>query len=98
MTAFIRAALFEPAAAFEIHVDGEPVLAHAGESVAAALLAAGRLGLSAPADPLRPRGVFCGIGACYGCLVTVDGTPNVRACATPARPGQRVELSRHAAR
>ena len=28
----------------------------------------------------RPQGPFCGIGHCTGCLVRVNGRPNVRAC------------------
>jgi len=28
----------------------------------------------------RPQGAFCGIGHCAGCLVRVNGRPNVRAC------------------
>jgi predicted molibdopterin-dependent oxidoreductase YjgC len=38
-----------------------------------------------------PRGVFCGMGVCFDCLVTVDGRPDVRACVTPVRDGMRVE-------
>jgi aerobic-type carbon monoxide dehydrogenase small subunit (CoxS/CutS family) len=33
-----------------------------------------------------PRGLFCGIGVCFDCLVTIDGTPNQRACLVPAHP------------
>jgi hypothetical protein len=97
MTRFRRTALLQPGPAFEILVNGLPVTAYPGDSLAAALLAAGRLSLAAQPDPRLPRGVFCGMGACYGCLVTVDGRPNVRSCATPAQPGQRVELGSHAA-
>jgi len=39
----------------------------------------------------RPRGYSCGTGKCASCLVRVDGTPNVRACVTPARDGMVVE-------
>jgi hypothetical protein len=35
--------------------------------------------------------VFCGIGVCFDCLVTVNGQPSVRACLAEARPGDRVE-------
>src|SRR5271155_5550175 len=28
----------------------------------------------------RPRAPFCGVGYCTGCLVRVNGRPNVRAC------------------
>ncbi len=95
MTAFVRTALLERGEPFEIEVDGRPVRAYPGDSVAAALLAAGILAFDgAPATSLRS--VFCGMGACFGCLVTVDGLPNVRSCTAPARPGLRVELTRHA--
>jgi aerobic-type carbon monoxide dehydrogenase small subunit (CoxS/CutS family) len=40
-----------------------------------------------------PRGIFCGMGVCFDCLVTVDDRPNVRACITPVRDGMRVECT-----
>lgn len=39
----------------------------------------------------RPRGALCGIGQCAGCLVRVNGVPNVRACQTLPKEGDRVE-------
>ncbi|HZY04230.1 MAG TPA: (2Fe-2S)-binding protein, partial [Anaeromyxobacteraceae bacterium] len=65
-----------------IAVDGMPVPARAGESVALALLAAGRPLLSRSPKYHRPRGAFCLAGSCGGCLVRVEGQPNVRACRT----------------
>ena len=56
------------------------------ESIAACLLRAGVVILRQTRSG-EPRGVFCGIGICNDCLVTVDGVPNVRACMTIARPG-----------
>jgi predicted molibdopterin-dependent oxidoreductase YjgC len=38
-----------------------------------------------------PRGVFCAIGRCTDCIMTVDGTPNVRTCVTPVKDGMIVE-------
>jgi hypothetical protein len=38
----------------------------------------------------RPRGLFCGIGICFDCLITVDGDPNQRACLVEARDGMRL--------
>jgi predicted molibdopterin-dependent oxidoreductase YjgC len=38
-----------------------------------------------------PRGLFCGMGLCFDCLVSVDGHAGVRACVTPVRDGMRVE-------
>ena len=71
--------------------DGHAVPARAGESVATALLAAGRLVVSRSAKYHRPRGPFCLAGSCESCLVRVDGEPNRRACRTPCRDGLRVE-------
>jgi aerobic-type carbon monoxide dehydrogenase small subunit (CoxS/CutS family) len=38
--------------------------------------------------------VFCGIGVCFDCLVTVNGVPNQRACLVPARPGDEITTQR----
>jgi hypothetical protein len=38
----------------------------------------------------HPRGMYCGMGVCYECLVTVDDVSNVRACMTTARDGMIV--------
>lgn len=59
--------------------DGRPVTATAGQSLAAALTAAGVLALRETATG-GARGVFCGMGVCQDCLVVVDGVPNQRAC------------------
>jgi aerobic-type carbon monoxide dehydrogenase small subunit (CoxS/CutS family) len=69
-----------------IQVDGEPVQAYAGETVATALLA---LGLHSFRHTKKgePRSLFCGMGICFDCLVTVDGVENVRACMTPVAEG-----------
>jgi predicted molibdopterin-dependent oxidoreductase YjgC len=72
-------------------VDGEPLGAHEGESVAAALLAAGRRSFRHTDRDEEPRGYYCGMGVCHDCLVTVDGLAYVRACMTLARDGMRVE-------
>ena len=38
----------------------------------------------------RPQGPLCGIGHCTGCLVRVNGRPNVRACRYEPGPGDSV--------
>lgn len=58
-----------------------------GQSVAAVLIAAGVRYWRTTRVHGRPRGLFCGIGACFDCLVTVNGTPSLRACLTEAKPG-----------
>ena len=35
----------------------------------------------------EPRGIYCGIGICNDCLVTVNGNQNIRACVTKAKSG-----------
>jgi predicted molibdopterin-dependent oxidoreductase YjgC len=78
------------AAGVTIEFDGRKLPARAGDSVAAALLAAGHLVLrTTPADA-APRGPYCMMGACFDCLVEVDGVANVQACMTPVRDGMRV--------
>ena len=77
--------------AFRFAMDGAPIEAYPGESLAAALLAAGRRHGQVTARRGQPRGYFCGMGVCWDCLVMVDGRPNVRACTTPAAAGMKVE-------
>jgi sarcosine oxidase subunit alpha len=74
-----------------IRVDGRPVEAYAGETVAAVLTASGRKVLRYTDKAQEPRGVFCGMGICFDCLVTVNGVPNVRACMTLVQAGMVIE-------
>lgn len=76
---------------FVVHVNGRPVITHAGETVAAVLLAEGIRAFRRTAHRGEPRGVFCGIGICYECLVTVNGVANTRACVTTVAPGMIIE-------
>lgn len=76
-------------AAFTFRFDGAPVTAYAGETIAAALMAAGERTLRGTRSGM-PRGVYCGMGVCFECLVVVDGRPGVRACTTPAKAGMEV--------
>ena len=70
----------------EFTLDGRPVRAHEGETVAAALIAEG-LDATRTTRGGAPRGLFCGMGVCWECLVVVDGVPNTRACMTWVRDG-----------
>ncbi len=73
-----------------IFFDGRPVAAREGDSVAAALYAAGTRIFTRSFKYHRPRGLLCGAGRCPNCLMNVDGAPNVRSCVTPARDGMQV--------
>lgn len=72
-----------------ITVDGAAVDGIADQSLAGVMLAAGRLAWrNGPSG--AARGVFCGIGACFDCLVTVNGIRDVRACRRRASDGDVV--------
>jgi predicted molibdopterin-dependent oxidoreductase YjgC len=71
--------------------DGRPVPAVVGDSVGAALTRAGVRSWRSTRHQGRPRGLFCGIGICYDCLLTVDGSANQRACLLPVVDGMKVQ-------
>ena len=73
-----------------ISVNGLAVPAYTGESVHAALQAGGFQILRRAGQ--EPRGLFCGMGVCYECLVTVNGCPGQRACMTPVQDRMEIEL------
>jgi sarcosine oxidase subunit alpha len=75
----------------QVTVDGNPVEAHEGETIAAVLLSAGIQTFRFTHKNKSPRGIYCGMGICYECLVTVDGIHAVRACVTMATDGMRIE-------
>jgi len=76
----------------DLLVDGEVIRAHLGETIAGALTAAGRRVFRHAPRTGAPRGVFCGIGVCFECLVTVEGMGRVRSCMVLVRPGMWVSL------
>jgi sarcosine oxidase subunit alpha len=75
--------------AVEFFLDGRPVKAHEGETIASALMNAGSF-VSRTIDQ-TPLGVYCNIGVCYSCVMTVNGMPNVRICKTRVSQGCQVE-------
>ena len=85
-----EAAGIERGEPFEFSFAGQPVTAYPGETVGTALLAAGITTFRLTRQGGRPRGIFCGIGICFDCLVVVEGHLNQRACLTPAQPGLNV--------
>jgi len=76
---------------FKIEFNGQRITAYQGETIATALLAAGYKVFRHSIITGNPRGVFCGMGLCFDCVVTVNGKENVRACSTFAKPGDVVE-------
>ena len=76
-----------------IVVNGRPCPAYQGETVHAALLAAGYRVLRHTVKTGQPRSFFCGMGVCYDCLVTIDGVPNQRACMTLVRDSMEIRIN-----
>jgi glycine/D-amino acid oxidase-like deaminating enzyme len=72
-----------------IHFNDRPIEALEGETVAAALSAAGILAFRQTQSG-APRGLHCGMGACHDCVVTIDSRIGQRACVTSVRAGMVV--------
>ncbi|MGO4454814.1 (2Fe-2S)-binding protein [Arthrobacter sp. RAF14] len=70
--------------------DGRDLTAGPGQTVGAALVTNGVTAWRGTRKEGRPRGLFCGIGVCFDCLVTVDGVSNQRACLVELRDGMEV--------
>jgi predicted molibdopterin-dependent oxidoreductase YjgC len=79
----------ERGVAVSLTLDGRPVTAYEGESVAGMMLAEGHAATRTTQGG-EPRGVYCGMGVCFDCLVVVDGVPNTRACTTWVHDGMAV--------
>lgn len=79
-----------------ITFEGEPVTACEGDTVAAALLAAGIIQTRVTPVSGRPRGAFCLMGVCFDCLVEIDGEPNRQGCMVEVRDGMAVRRMRGA--
>ena len=73
-----------------LSVDGEPVTARAGDSLAAALLAAGILACRTTAVSGAPRAPYCMMGVCFECLVEIDGVPARQSCIVTIQEGMHV--------
>jgi predicted molibdopterin-dependent oxidoreductase YjgC len=79
------------AEAITIEVDGRAVAARPGDTVAAAMLAAGYDAIGANVKSGRPAAPWCLIGMCFGCQCSIDGAPDAQACLVLAREGMVVE-------
>jgi sarcosine oxidase subunit alpha len=77
-----------------VTIDGKAVEAHTGDSVAAAMLAAGLSHCRTTAVSGAKRAPYCMMGVCFDCLVTVDGLGNRQGCLVEVRDGMRIEVQR----
>lgn len=84
-----------PTARVEVVVDDQRLRLSEGGNLAAELLAAGFSPLRHNPVSGAPRAPFCMMGACFECLVKVDGV-SLRACQQSVQAGMRIEsLRRH---
>jgi len=82
----------DPDKKIRIYVNGQECPAFQGETVLAALTAAGKKSLRKSRQAKEPRGALCGMGVCYECLVAIDGVPGWRACQTEVRDLMEIEI------
>lgn len=80
----------------EFQFDGRPITAVPGQSIGAALIAAGQRSWRTTRFEEAPRGILCGIGICFDCLVTVNGRSSRRACLLQVQPGDVVSTQQGA--
>lgn len=73
-----------------VEIDGVAFHARTGETVAAAVLAAGMIPSRTTPLSGSPRAPYCMMGACFECLVVVDGVPNVQGCMTLVAEGMNI--------
>ena len=83
--------LAESGASVALTIDGRTVQARSGDTVAAALLAAGIERCRITPVTGAPRAPYCLMGVCFDCLVTIDGVGSRQACLVPVRDGMTVE-------
>lgn len=77
-------------------LDGAPLTARLGDSVAAAMLAHGIAACRTTPARGTARGPYCLMGVCFECLVVIDGVGNRQGCLMPVAQGMRVETQRGA--
>ena len=73
--------------------DGRPLVASAGTTLAGALIANGIVSWRTTRVRKEPRGLFCGIGTCFDCLIDVNDEHAVRACVRPLVNGDELRTS-----
>ena len=83
-------ALFGADAPVDIWFNDQPLRVPGGRSVAAALLASGIARFRATPVSGAPRAPYCMMGACFECLVEIDGVPSRQSCMVTVRDGMRI--------
>ena len=85
---------FERGTQLNFTFDGMQISAYTGETIAAALYAAGYRALANSPIKHRPRGLYCAIGNCSSCMMVVNGKANVKTCIELVQDGMIVETQK----
>lgn len=85
-----------PSDTVQLWVEGQPVNARRGESVAAAVLSAGLGPTRTTPVSGSPRAPYCMMGVCFECLMEIDGRANTQGCMTPVAQGMQVRFQQGA--
>ncbi|SAI72675.1 Uncharacterised protein [Bordetella ansorpii] len=78
------------APALTLTIDGQPVQASPGETVAAVLLRQSQPASRTTPVHESPRAPYCMMGVCFDCLAIVDGVASTQTCLTTVREGMQV--------
>jgi predicted molibdopterin-dependent oxidoreductase YjgC len=78
---------------FSVLIDGKPIAAELGQTLAAVMLGAGLRAMRSDKAG-NPRGMFCNMGTCFECTVTLGDGSRVRACLTDVAPGMSVRTGK----
>jgi predicted molibdopterin-dependent oxidoreductase YjgC len=73
-------------------IEGKEIIAFEGDTVAAAMLAAGFSYTRITPEKGKRRAPYCMMGICFDCLVEINGIPNQRACQTLVQAGMQVHI------
>jgi predicted molibdopterin-dependent oxidoreductase YjgC len=95
------AGMFAPIGSTEatltIFLDGSPIPARAGETIAACLLRAGIPYFRTTPVSGSARLPYCMIGHCFDCLIEIEGTGSRQACLSQVRHGMKLRIQKGAA-
>ena len=75
-----------------LQVQGRPITALEGDTLAIALLNAAVTPFRRTPVSGQPRAPMCLMGVCFDCLVEVDGRQNVQSCMVEVSDGMQVRL------
>ena len=80
-----------PGMQIRVNVDGQQLTAWKGQTIAAVLIQHEQHVFRHTRHHGSPRGMYCGMGSCFDCVVQVNGRTE-RACMTRVEDGMNITL------